>query len=150
MKNDYYDIAYNDLKYLQATLHLPFYNNIAVNAQQIAEKMLKSVAERVCVDVEKLLTTHNLRALYTEINKVDTNFSLNKGDLSMLKDIYFDAQCPGDNFVTVDKKTCDECLSIMYDTIDEVNSARRHLGLDYHEFKRLFTADDVLKDMDSF
>jgi hypothetical protein len=49
MKNDYYEIAYNNLLYLQATLHLPFYNDIAVGTQQVAEKMLKSVAEYVCI-----------------------------------------------------------------------------------------------------
>ena len=43
MKNDYYEIAYNNLLYLQATLGLPFYNDIVVLAQQVAEKMLKSV-----------------------------------------------------------------------------------------------------------
>lgn len=48
MKNDFYAIACEDLKYLQATLHLPYYNQIAVQSQQVAEKMIKSVAER-CV-----------------------------------------------------------------------------------------------------
>lgn len=33
MKNDYYDVAVNDLAYLQVTLNTPYYNNIAVNAQ---------------------------------------------------------------------------------------------------------------------
>ena len=58
MKNEYYSIAYNDLLYLQATLHLPFYNNIAVNAQQVAEKVLKSVVEIVSPDAEGILKTH--------------------------------------------------------------------------------------------
>lgn len=94
MKNDYYDVAINDLLYLQVTLNTPYYNNIAVNAQQVAEKMLKSVAERVCVGVEKLMHTHNLRALYTEIHKIEPDFILDKGSLSMLKDLYFDAKYP--------------------------------------------------------
>lgn len=94
MKNDYYDIACNDLEYLQATLHLKFFNQFAIASQQIAEKMLKSVAEVTCVGIEKLMTTHNLRAIYTEINKVESDFILDKGKLSMLKDFYFDAKCP--------------------------------------------------------
>ena len=32
MKNDYYDIACNDIIYLQNSLNLPLYNQIAVNA----------------------------------------------------------------------------------------------------------------------
>ena len=50
MKNEYYSIALGDLEYLQATLHLPYYNNIAIAAQQVAEKMLKSVVELSSVD----------------------------------------------------------------------------------------------------
>ncbi|MEG0963341.1 MAG: hypothetical protein RSF88_10855 [Lachnospiraceae bacterium] len=45
---DYYTIAYNDLRYLQLTLGTDFYNQIAVAAQQIVEKMLRSISERVC------------------------------------------------------------------------------------------------------
>lgn len=36
--NDYYFIACEDLKYLQCTLDTSHYNNIAVGAQQVAEK----------------------------------------------------------------------------------------------------------------
>lgn len=53
MKNDFYAIACDDLRYLQATLHLPFYNQIAIQSQQVAEKMIKSVAERSCIGIEK-------------------------------------------------------------------------------------------------
>lgn len=74
MKNDYCDIACSDLEYLQATLHLKYFNQFAVAAQQIAEKMLKSVAEVVCVGIEKLMATHNLRAIYTEIHKAESDF----------------------------------------------------------------------------
>ena len=64
MKNDYYEIAYNNLLYLQATLGLPFYNDIVVLAQQVAEKMLKSVVERVSAESIPLMHSHNLRTLY--------------------------------------------------------------------------------------
>ena len=67
MKNDYYEIAYNNLLYLQATLHLPFYNDIVVLAQQIAEKMLKSVAERVNMENLQMMRSPNLRALYDSV-----------------------------------------------------------------------------------
>lgn len=40
MKNDYYEIAYNNLQYLEFTFKTEFYNDIAVNCQQVAEKIL--------------------------------------------------------------------------------------------------------------
>ncbi len=135
--NDYYRIAISDLNYLQATLHLPYYNQIAISAQQIAEKMLKSIVERVCVEPFKLLTTHNLRALYTEIHKQDNRFVLDKGALSMLKDFYFDAKYPGENYVDVDYESCVECLDIMYDTIEAVNEKRDELKLDITAVERM-------------
>ncbi len=136
--NDYYKIAINDLQYLQATLHLPYYNQIVVGAQQIAEKMLKSIAERICVEPFKLLTTHNLRALYTEIHKEDSEFVLDKGALSMLKDFYYDAKYPGDNYVDVDEESCIECLEIMYSTIAMVNQKRTELGLEITELEERY------------
>ena len=143
MKNEYYSITYNDLLYLQATLHLPFYNNIAVNAQQVAEKVLKSVVEIVSPDAEGILKTHNLRGLYNEISKYLPTFELNQWKLSMLKDIYFDAKYPGDNFMEIDQKTCDECLSIMYDTIEAVNQFRAQEGLDIFTFNKLYTFNAI-------
>lgn len=136
--NDYYKIACNDLLYMQATLHLPFYNQIVVNAQQITEKMLKSIVERVCVDPFKLLASHNLRALYLEVHKEDPDFLLDKGGLSMLKDFYYDAKYPGDNYVDVDEESCVECLEIMYDAIEMVHAKRREWGLDVMEVEHLF------------
>ena len=129
MKNDYYYIAIEDLKYLQATLDLPYYNNISIAAQQITEKMLKSVAERVSTNCEPLLRSHNLRALYDLVYSQYPVMSLNRGDLSMLKDYYFDAKYPGDNSVTVTKAECIQCLDIMYGAVDFVHAVRRQLGL---------------------
>ena len=94
MKNDYYSIACENLKFLQSSIRLkePFYNNFAVLAQQIAEFLLKSVSERVCIEIEKLMQSHNLRALYQEIKKCDSMYVLDKYKLSMLKDFYFDGK----------------------------------------------------------
>lgn len=62
--------------FLQNALNTKYYNQIAVYAQQVAVKMLKSVAERSCMDIEKLMHSHNLRGLYTEIHKNDESFVL--------------------------------------------------------------------------
>lgn len=131
--NDYYEIAFNELLYLEYTLGTGFYNPISAQAQQIAEKMLKSVAERECVGIEKLMKSHNLRALYTEIHKVDASFELNKDKLSTLKDLYFDTRYPGDNYVEVDYETCADAISTMYAVIKEVNKKRESVGLPVHD-----------------
>lgn len=130
MKNDYYAIACEDVKYLQLTLSSPYYNQISVQAQQVAEKMLKSVAERTCTDIEKLMISHNLRGLYDEISRNEPQFKLDRGKLSMLKDFYFDAKYPGNNFVTVSKQECQECLDTMYDVIYQTNLFRKRHNLE--------------------
>ena len=43
---------------------------MVISAQQVTEKMLKSVAERVCTDVDKLMHTHKLRGIYDAIHKI--------------------------------------------------------------------------------
>ena len=41
LKNDYYDIAYNDLLYLEDNYYKMNYNPMVVQIQQVTEKMLK-------------------------------------------------------------------------------------------------------------
>lgn len=149
--NDYYAIAYNDLRYLQLTLGTDFYNPIAVAAQQIVEKMLKSIAERVCIGNEKLMCSHNLRALYLEIHSVCPQFVLDKGALSMLKDFYFDAKYPGANYVDVDWESCAECIDVMYDVIEKVHVIRKQLGLPIEEVEVIPLAKPAsVQSLDSF
>lgn len=71
--NSYYSIACNEFWYLRDAVSPVYCNPAAASAQQIAEKMLNSVAELVCTGIEKLMTSHNLRALYDEIKRVDTS-----------------------------------------------------------------------------
>ncbi len=137
MKNDYYEIACNNLLYLQITLNSPFYNDIAVYAQQIAEKMLKSVAEIVTMEAEHLLKSHNLRALYDSIRRQEPEFALNRDALSTLKDYYFDAKYPGENFVTVTREECSECLNTMYCVIEQTNMLRERYGLPVMQVQRI-------------
>lgn len=150
MKNDYYDIAYNNWRYLEIGLSYPMYNDLAVSAQQVAEKMLKSAVEHTCIDVESLLKSHNLRALYDKIHQAEPDFVLDRNALSTLKDYYFDAKYPGDNFVSVTREECQECLEIMYDVIEQVNQLRNRLGLYTEHIPRKMllepTEDEVLED----
>ena len=138
MKNDYYCIAMNDLKYLEVTLNTNFYNNISVGAQQVSEKMLKSVLEQVApatdLEVDRALKSPNLRAIYDKIQEFDTTIVLDRKELSMLKDYYFDAKYPGDNFVTVTKAECNDNLKIMYNVIEQVNKFRKSNNLEILEY----------------
>lgn len=145
MKNEYYDIACTDLKYVQFRLDSEFYNQISVDAQQVAEKMLKSVLELVTPlddSVDKLMRSHNIRAIYDKIAEFQPDFTLDRHALSTLMDYYFDAKYLGDNFVLVDKGACSENLEIMYDVIEEVNHFRSENGLEVSSFERLRLEDD--------
>lgn len=144
MKNSYYDIALDGLLYLQDTMHLPYYNQIAPQAQQIAEKMLKSVLELVISKDDdamlKLMTGHNLRAIYDAI-RVRTSFpELSRGSLALLKDYYYDARYPGEHFVIVTSDECAEAIDTMYEVIKAVNEFRQEKGLEFTEItpKKLF------------
>ena len=59
--NSYYSIACNEFWYLRDAVSPVYCNPAAASAQQIAEKMLKSVAELVCTAIEKLMTVDELR-----------------------------------------------------------------------------------------
>ncbi len=52
IKNTYLDIAENDLQYLESLLEIKrtFYNQLAVQCQQVAEKFLKGYLDRIFVD----------------------------------------------------------------------------------------------------
>ena len=77
MKNDYF-VAVNDLGFLKYNLASEFYNQIAVNCQQVAEKLLKSVLDEVATGCESLLHSHNLRGIYDEVHAIDNSFSLSR------------------------------------------------------------------------
>lgn len=56
--NSYYSIACNEFWYLRDAVSPVYCNPAAASAQQIAEKMLNSVAELVCTGIEKLMSSH--------------------------------------------------------------------------------------------
>lgn len=138
LKNDYYDIAYNDLLYLQHTLNQSNYNPVSANAQQVAEKLLKSVLDLISSDSAELFKTHNLRKLNDYLLSNGVDLLLDENSLGFLKDFYFDTKYPGENFVTVSKDKCNKCLSIMYDVIEHVNNFRRTNGLPVFAYNKKF------------
>ena len=129
----YYEVACEDLRYLVAVAGLDFYNQNTVQCQQVVEKLLKSVAELSCAEISGILNSHNLRAIYMEVKKAGVDIELDKHKLSTLKDYYFDARYPGDNYVDVSR---DEFLE-SFDTVKDVFKAVN----DFRTSKNLYTAD---------
>ena len=121
IKNSYLDIAQNDLEYLESVLQTgsTFYNQLAVQCQQEAEKYLKGYLDKWMVDedVSDLLRKHNMKKIAATLNEKEPRLQLDTIGLAYLTDFYYDARYPGDDFYTVSKEEFEKCLSIMYDTV---------------------------------
>ena len=119
-------IAENDLQYLEAVLKTgnTFYNQLAVQCQQVAEKFLKGYLDRVLLeeDVSDLLRKHNMKKIAAKLNEIKPELKLDTIGLAYLTDFYFDARYPGDDFYTVSKEEFEKCLAIMYDTVNQLKS----------------------------
>lgn len=126
IKNNYLDIAENDLQYLEAVLKTgnTFYNQLAVQCQQVAEKFLKGYLDRVLLEenVSDLLRKHNMKKIAAKLNEIKPELKLDTIGLAYLTDFYFDARYPGDDFYTVSKEEFEKCLAIMYDTVNQLKS----------------------------
>ena len=126
IKNTYLDIAENDLQYLEAVLKTgnTFYNQLAVQCQQVAEKFLKGYLDRMLLeeDVSELLRKNSLKKIAAKLNDIKPELELNTIGLAYLTDFYFDARYPGDDFYTVSKEEFEKCLAIMYDTVNQLKS----------------------------
>lgn len=124
IRNTYLDIAENDLRYLETVLETgnTFYNQLAVQCQQVAEKYLKGYLDKISVDedVSDLLRKHNMKRIATQLNIIKPELKLDTIGLAYLTDFYFDARYPGDDFYTVTKEEFEKCLSIMYDTVNKL------------------------------
>lgn len=140
MTRGYYEIAMSDLLYIQHGLDLDLYNQMSILCQQISEKLLKSVAELVIVD-EKILKTHNLKQINSAILLSGVELGLYQPDLAYLKDFYFDAGCPGDNFIEVSRDDITKCLEIMYDVVKAVTRFRKDKGLHCEDYKELYLTE---------
>lgn len=130
IKNTYLAIAQNDLEYFEAVMEAGggFYNQLAVQSEQIAEKFLKGYLDRILVDedVADLLRKHNMKKIAAKLNEVCPELNLDTIGLAYLTDFYFDARYPGDDFYTVSKEEFEKCVEIMYDTIDKLKT---HFGV---------------------
>ena len=129
IKNTYIAIAENDLEYLEAVLKTgnTFYNQLAVQCQQVAEKFLKGYLDNLFLeeDVADLLRKHNMKKIAAKLNELKPDLKLDTVGLAYLTDFYFDAQYPEDDFYTVSKEEFEKCLAIMYDTVNKLKSTDR-------------------------
>ena len=119
IRNSYLSIAENDLDYLESVLHMgsTFYNQLAVQCQQVAEKFLKGYLDKMMVDedVSDLLRRHNMKKIASKLNEINPQLNLDTIGLAYLTDFYFDARYPGDDFYTVTKEEFDKMYDIAND-----------------------------------
>ena len=121
--NSYYALAQNDYLYLQNGRNTGLYNNIAVQSQQVVEKYLKHLVDTFCVDnseANNALKTHNLIKIYKILMDSGVDLKVNKGELSLLKDFYFNARYPGDDFIEVTQDEANDCLNIVEEVKQKV------------------------------
>lgn len=127
IKNTYLDIAKNDLEYLETVLKTgnTYYNQLAVQCQQVTEKYLKGYLDKLFTDedVSDLLRKHNMKRIASKLNEMKPELDLDTIGLAFLTDFFFDARYPGDDFYTVTESDFKKCLSIMYDTIQKLTNS---------------------------
>lgn len=125
-ENNYYDIACNDIKYLEAIGDVGYYNQPAALCQQISEKLLKSLVENLYTgdDIVDVLRSHSLKTLARSIKSSLTSFTIDIKDLSYLTNFYFETRYPGPDYHLVTKTDFLECKRILYDIKKEVDRVR--------------------------
>ncbi len=124
IKNSYIDIGQNDLDYLESVLKTgsTFYNQLAVQCQQVAEKFLKGYLDKTMTeeDISDLLRKHNMKKIAAKLNEQTPGLNLDTVGLAYLTDFYYDARYPGDDFYTVSREEFEKCLAVMYDTVEKL------------------------------
>lgn len=126
--NSYYQLAKNDYLFLQRGKDSGLYNNIAVQSQQIVEKYLKHLVYTFGIEHKeslRALKSHSLVKLNSILLESGIDLELSKGDLAILKDYYYDAKYPGDNFIMVSREDAEHALYV----VEEVkNKVEYYLG----------------------
>ncbi len=123
IQNDYYHIAMNDMDYINAAKHLPYYNQHCIACQQICEKLFKHIItiSYSGEDKDKYLKSHSLRTLYRVIRGYIASFLLPEEELANLTDYYFDAKYPGNDFFTANEEDFTKCYATVEKVVEAVN-----------------------------
>lgn len=124
----YYDVALNDLRFLEFCYEnldeAPNYNNILVQEQQVAEKLLKHLLD-VTVDSDDaivLLKSHKLQNILRRLAK-QFDCILSMDDMRFLSDFYFDGRYPSNDYVFAEKEDAVRGFKIVQNVkqwVDEV------------------------------
>ena len=127
---NYLDIANNDYLFLFNDIRRTSNNNnnCAVIAQQICEKLLKSILVKVNADAV-ILRSHNLKRICDTIKdeiEIERESYLY---LSTLSDFYFDARYPGDDFILVSDEDIEMSFKVTHELHSVVNSWHRNKNL---------------------
>lgn len=129
--NSYYQLAKNDYLFLQSAKETNLYNNIAVQSQQVVEKYLKHLVYVFCIEHKESLRaikSHSLVKLNNILIESDIDLDLSKGDLAILKDYYYDAKYPGDNFIEVSKEDAGHALYVVEEVKRKVENYLKTIG----------------------
>ena len=123
----YYEVACNDYRYFTNYLIIinDEYNNpLAIQAQQIVEKLLKHIVDVYCLeyDQKEVLRSHKLQSIYTTIRESYPEFVLKRDDLLFLSSFYFDARYPGVDYIIVDREDANRCISIVNEIKQSVDA----------------------------
>lgn len=123
IQNDYYHIAMNDMEYLKAVKHLPYYNQHCIACQQICEKLLKHIITISYSGEEKdrILKSHSLRTIYRGIRTYIPSCVLPEEELASLTDFYFDAKYPGNDFFTANEEDFNKCYATLNKVVEAIN-----------------------------
>ena len=146
--NNYYAIAFNELGYLQSAINSEYFNPMTVSCQQVAEKALKSVAE-LCITDDRIFRSHHLRQINSAIYSEGIDLNLDDADLAYLKDFYFCAREPGEDFVEVKEYEFIKSLEIMYQVLNSVNKFRIEKNLYVKIFNKKYPDSYVNDSLDS-
>ncbi|NLJ89598.1 MAG: HEPN domain-containing protein [Clostridiales bacterium] len=129
--NNYYLLAKNDYLFLQLAKDSGLYNNIAVQSQQVVEKYLKHLVYTFCIDNKealRALRSHSLVKLNSILLESGIDLGLSKGDLAILKDYYYDAKYPGDNFIRVSEEDAKHSLEVVEEVKKKVENYLKSIG----------------------
>lgn len=126
----YYSIAYNDLRYAQSSFDNNkedenTYNWVCVVCAQSCEKFLKYAL--LCTsnseNVVEYLKSHNLRNLIRELGRHIT-CSLDEKLYKWVGDMYFDCRYPGENFIKATLEDAEECLKATHELKEFVDTIK--------------------------
>jgi hypothetical protein len=126
----YYDLAINDLRYLEYTLPTIYYNNIANGAKKVVKELLKSVAELYNFSTELfdvMDSDDNMFIAKAVMWSLDIRLDIDK--IKRLDELNSGIYNPGPDYHELSYEECCEAISILYYVLDTVNAFRSNMGL---------------------